>query len=69
MTTPGTVPAGEERMLTRKEAAAWMRQSLQGFDALPIPHVDLGDRKKRYLLSTLITFAKQRLPKTEQAAA
>jgi len=54
-----TAPLPTRRYLTRDEASAWIGLSIDTFNRLDIPYVDLGPRCKRWDVVDIITFAEQ----------
>ena len=47
------------RYLSRREAASWYGVSVDTFDGLGIPYVDLGPRNHRFDVFDLVAFAEQ----------
>ena len=54
-----TAPLPTRRYLTRDEASLWLGVSVDSFNRLDIPYVDLGPRCKRWDVMDIIAFAEQ----------
>ncbi len=54
-----TAPLPTRRYLARDEASAWLGLSIDSFNRLDIPYVDLGPRCKRWDVVDIVAYAEQ----------